>query len=192
MNSVLALNHYTAEDYLATEALADFKSEYYAGEVFPMAGGSINHNQIVINLCIIFGLAFKKQPYRVLAGDVKLHTPGFESFTYPDVMVIKDPPAYWQDRRDTVCSAVLVVEVLSDSTKDYDRGDKFAVYRQLAELQDYILISQDKIHVEHYSRQAPQQWLMTEYTSLDAVLTVAALATDLALSDLYDKVALGV
>ncbi|MBT9099929.1 Uma2 family endonuclease [Methylovulum psychrotolerans] len=190
MNSVLALNPYTAEDYLATEALADFKSEYYAGEVFPMAGGSINHNRITGNVHFALKLALKGLPFEVFASDLKLHTPGFESFTYPDVMVIKDPPAYWQDRRDTVCSAVLVVEVLSDSTKDYDRSDKFAIYRQLAELQDYILISQDKIHVEHYSRKAPQQWLMTEYTSLEAVLTVTALATDLALSDLYDKVAL--
>lgn len=188
MNTVPALKHYSIEDYLAAEEVAEYKSEYYAGEVFPMAGGTINHNQIVINLCIILGIAFKKRDYRVLASDVKLQIPDTESFTYPDILVIKGPPDYWQNRRDTVCNAQLLIEVLSDSTKDYDRGGKFEIYRHLPDLQDYILISQDKVHVEHFVKQAPKQWLLTEYSALTDNLPIAQLGETLALSDIYDKV----
>jgi len=188
MNALTAPNYYTAADYLAAEEIAEFKSEYFAGEVFPMAGGTINHNQIVINLCIIFGMAFKKKDYRVFAGDIKLQTPNTESFTYPDILVIKGQPGYWQERRDTVCNAQLLVEVLSDSTKDYDRGGKFEIYRHLPGLLDYILVSQDKIHVEHFVKQAPNQWLLTEYSTITDVLEITQLGETLTLADIYDKV----
>ncbi|MFZ2727803.1 MAG: Uma2 family endonuclease [Methylococcaceae bacterium] len=188
MNTVAAITHYSIEEYLAAEEQANFKSEYYAGEIYPMAGGTLNHNQIIINLCIIFGLAFKKKDYRVFAGDVKLYIPPSESFTYPDIVVIKGQPNYWQERRDSITNATLIIEVLSNSTKDYDRAGKFEIYRNLSELQDYILISQDKIHIEHFVKQAPQQWLLTEYNNLDAVFTISQLNDSLAVTDIYDKV----
>lgn len=187
MNTAAALSYVTLQDYLATEDTAACKSEYYAGEVFPMAGGTLNHNQIVINLCVLFGMAFKNSPYRVFAGDIKLHIPA-ESFIYPDVMVINGQPVYWQNRRDTVGDAQLLVEVLSDSTKDYDRGGKFEIYRRLPGLQDYVLISQDKVHVEHFAKQPTRQWLLTEYQSLADALNLSQPDLSLALSDIYDKV----
>lgn len=88
MSAVMVEQSYSIEDYLALEEKADFKSEYYNGEIFPIAGGTLNHNQISINLCIILGIAFKKRDFRVFAGDVKLHIPSTNSFTYPDVLVI--------------------------------------------------------------------------------------------------------
>jgi len=191
MNTVAALKHYSVEEYLATEQQAEFKSEYYAGEVYPMAGGTINHNQIIINLCIILGLAFKNRDYRVFAGDVKLHIPAADAFTYPDILIIKGKPEYYQNRRDTICNAQLIIEVLSDSTKDYDRAGKFEIYRNLPDLQDYILISQDKVHIEHFVKQAPQQWLLTEYNALTDVLNIAQLDEILAVTDIYDKVDFG-
>jgi Uma2 family endonuclease len=120
MNTVAALKHYSIEDYLAMEQQAEFKSEYYAGEVYPIAGGTINHNQIIINLCIILGWTFKNHDYRVFAGDVKLHIPAVDAFIYPDILVINGKPNYYQNRRDTVCNAQLIIKVLSDSTKDYE------------------------------------------------------------------------
>lgn len=188
MNTVTALKHYSIEEYLAAEEKAEFKSEYYAGEVYSMAGGTINHNQIIINLCILLGIAFKNRNYRVFAGDVKLHIPAADAFTYPDVLVIKDKPDYWQNRRDIICNAQMIVEVLSDGTQDYDRIGKFEIYRSLPDLQDYLLISQDRIHIEHYVKQASGQWLLTDYNDLTDVLRIVQLGENLAVSDIYDKV----
>ena len=188
MNTVAALKYYSIDDYLAAEEKAGCKSEYYAGEIYTMAGGTLNHNQIIINLCIILGLAFKNRNYRVFAGDVKLHIPPAVAFTYPDVLVIKGEPDYWQNRRDTICNAQLIIEVLSDSTQDYDRIGKFEIYRSLPDLQDYILISQNKVHVEHFVKQAPRQWLLTDYNDLTDVLKIAQLGENLAVTDIYDKV----
>ena len=188
MNAVLKSKYISFEEYLAAEELADYKSEYYAGEIFAMAGGTLTHNQIIINLCIILGFAFKKRDVRVFAGDVKLHVRDVAVSTYPDVLVIKGQPEYWDNRRDVVCNAAVIVEVLSDSTKDYDRAGKFEIYRNLPDLQDYILVSQDKVHVEHFVKQSPHQWLLSEYNQLSDVLTIAQLDETLAVADIYDKV----
>lgn len=188
MNAVLEKHYISVADYLAAEELADYKSEYYAGEVFPMAGGTVDHNQIVINLCIILGIAFKKRDFRVLAENVKLHIPAWDTFTYPDVLIIKEPPEYWNNRRDIISNAVAIIEVLSDSTKEYDRFGKFDIYRAVPDLQDYILISQDKVQIEHFCKQSPKQWLLTEYNQLSEVLTIAQLGNSLTLADIYDKV----
>jgi len=188
MNALTTPNYYTATDYLAAEEIAEFKSEYFAGEVFPTAGGTINHNRIAGNIHFALKLALKGKPYEVFIGDVKLQTPSTESFTYPDILVIKGQPDYWQERRDTLCNAQLLVEVLSDSTKDYDRGGKFEIYRHLPGLLDYILVSQDIIHVEHFVKQASNQWLLTEYSVITHVLEITQLGETLTLADIYDKV----
>jgi len=190
MNTVAAIKYYSIEDYLAAEEKAEFKSEYYSGEIYPMAGSTINHNRIAGNAHFALKLALKGKPFEVFIGDVKLHIPHTESFTYPDILVIKGQPDYWQNRRDIVCNAVVIIEVLSDSTKDYDRAGKFEIYRGLPGLQDYILVSQDKVHVEHFVKQAPKQWLLTEYSALTDVLNIAQLGETLALGDIYDKVEL--
>ncbi|NOQ36844.1 MAG: Uma2 family endonuclease, partial [Methylococcaceae bacterium] len=158
------------------------------GEIYPMAGGTLNHNQISINLCMILGLAFRKRDYRVFAGDVKLHIPCTGDFTYPDVLVIKGEPSYWQNRKDIVSRAELIIEILSDSTKDYDRAEKFENYRSLPELQDYILISQEKVHIEHFSKQAPHEWLLKEYQSLEGELNIAEISETISIADIYEKV----
>ncbi len=188
MNTVAAINHYSIEEYLNTEQQAEFKSEYYAGEIYPMAGGTINHNRIAGNTYFALKMALKGKLFEIFIGDVKLHIPAAQTFTYPDILVIQGNPEYYQNRRDTVCNAQLIIEVLSDSTKDYDRAGKFEIYRKLPDLQDYILISQDKIHIEHFVKQAPQQWLLTEYNDLTDILNIAQLNETLAVVDVYDKV----
>lgn len=187
MNTVLK-PYLSFEDYLAAEELAVEKSEYYAGETFTMAGGTLNHNQIIINLCIILGMAFKKRDIRIFAGDVKLHIPEADASTYPDVLVIQGKPVYWDNRRDVVCKATLIVEVLSNSTQDYDRAGKFDVYRQLPDLTDYILINQNKVRIEHFVKQSEHQWLLTEYTDLNELLELKNFGEQLNLADIYDKV----
>jgi Uma2 family endonuclease len=188
MNTVAALKLYSVAEYLAMEDAAEFKSEYYAGEIYAMAGSTVNHNRIAGNTHFALKLALKGKPFEVFIGDVKLHIPSTESFTYPDVLVIKGQPEYWQNRRDIVCNAQLIIEVLSDSTKDYDRAGKFEIYRNLPDLQDYILISQDKVHVEHFVKQAPGRWLMTEYSALTDIVDIGQLGEKLALQDVYNKV----
>jgi Uma2 family endonuclease len=188
MNAVLSNQRYSVDEYLALEEKAENRNEYFAGEIYPMAGGTLNHNQIIVNLCILLGMAFKNRAYRVFASDVKLHIPDTESFTYPDVLVINGQPAYWQNRRDILCSAAMIIEVLSDSTKDYDRAGKFEHYRRLPELHDYLLISQDKVHVEHFVKQAAHSWLLTDYEQLNDTLSFSQLDVTLSLHEIYDKV----
>jgi Uma2 family endonuclease len=127
MNAVLKPKFVSFEEYLATEELADYKSEYYAGEIFAMAGGTINHNRIAGNIHFALKLALKGKSFEVFIGDVKLHIPDVKASTYPDVLVIKGLPEYWENRRDVVCNAAVIVEVLSNSTKDYDRAGKFEI-----------------------------------------------------------------
>ncbi len=155
MHAATIEKDYSIEEYFSLEEKAIIKSEFYNGEIFQMAGGSLNHNQISINLSMILGLAFRKRDFRVFAGDVKLHIPSTNSFIYPDVFVIKGEPHYWNDRLDTLSQTDLIIKILSDSTKDYDRAGKFESYRSLGELQDYILISQDKVHIEHFEKNPP-------------------------------------
>lgn len=188
MNVILKTKYISFEDYLATEELATEKSEYYVGETFAMVGGTLNHNQIIINLCILLGMAFKKRDIRVFAGDVKLHIPEADAATYPDVLIIQGKPVYWDNRRDVVCNASLIIEVLSDSTQDYDRAGKFDIYRQLPDLTDYILINQNKIRIEHFIKQSKHQWLLTEYTDLNELLELKKFGTQLNIADIYDKV----
>lgn len=188
MNAVLKPKFVSFAEYLAAEEQAEYKSEYYAGESFAMAGGTINHNRISGNIYFALKMALKSKPFEVFIGDVKLHVPVAESSTYPDVLVIKGQPQYWDNLRDVVCNAQLIIEVLSDSTKDYDRAGKFEIYRSVPDLQDYILISQDKVHVEHFVKQSPNQWLLTEYKAMTDVLTIAQLGETLSVADIYDKV----
>ncbi len=188
MSAVMVEQRYSIEDYLALEEKADFKSEYYNGEIFPMAGGTLNHNRIAGNIYLALKQILKAKEFDVFIGDVKLHISCTGSFTYPDVLVINGEPRYWEDRRDTIESAELIIEILSNSTKDYDRAGKFENYRSIPELHDYILISQDKVHVEHFEKQSSNQWLLTEYKLLDESLKIVQVEEKISLRDIYDKI----
>ncbi len=188
MSAVMVEQSYSIEDYLALEDKADFKSEYYDGEIFPIAGGTLNHNRIAGNIYLALKQIFKAKEFDVFIGDVKLHIPCTGSFTYPDVLVIKGEPSYWQNRQDTLDNAELIIEILSESTKNYDCAGKFENYRSLPELHDYILISQDKVHVEHFEKQASNQWLLTEYKLLTESLKIIQTDETISLNDIYDKI----
>jgi Uma2 family endonuclease len=181
---------YTVEEYLSIEESAIERSEYYNGEIFTMAGGTPNHNQISGNLYIELSAALKKADYRVYMADVKLWIPQKNSFTYPDIMIIKGKPQFYNDSKDILLNPVLIVEVLSDSTKNYDKGDKFEHYRSLDSLQDYILVNQDSIHIEHFRKIEKQEWLFTEVSDESNSLNLINLAIELNLTDIYNKVEL--
>jgi Uma2 family endonuclease len=179
---------YTADEYLDLELNAAERHEYTDGEISPMAGGLPNHNKIAGNLYANLLFALKRQPYEVYVTDQRLWIPRKRIYTYPDVMVMAQPIAYAEGRRDTLINPILVAEVLSDSTQDYDQGGKFAAYRTISTVQDYLLISQTSLSVQHYVKTATRRWTLAEYEEAHEVIPISSLGCDLIVGDLYDKV----
>ncbi|NDJ22484.1 Uma2 family endonuclease [Nostoc sp. B(2019)] len=180
--------YYTPEEYLQLEEAADYKSEYIDGQIIPMAGGTINHNQIALNLSTELNFAFKKQNYRVYMGDIRLWIPQKRIYTYPDVMILADEPEFFNNRRDIILNPQVIVEVLSKSTKGYDREDKFEAYRTISSFREYLLIDQTRIHVEQFSKTGKKQWNLREYDEEDKAIALVSVPFEISLQDLYNKV----
>ena len=179
--------HYTPEEYLALEESAEFKSEYRDGEIVPVTGGTTNHNKIALNFAANLKFALRGQDYDIYIGDVRLWIPRYRQYTYPDVMVIKGNPIYTGTSTTTVMNPLLIVEVLSKSTKNYDQGDKFLYYRSLPELKEYILIDQAKYHVIQHTKTTDRKWLLTEY-ELEVVLVLSSIEVQINVSEIYERV----
>jgi Uma2 family endonuclease len=179
---------YQPEEYLALEETAEYKSEYIDGEIAPMTGGSINHNRIVRNVLTLFTVALDSTECEALGGDMRLWLPEYNVFTYPDITVICDDPVFYPGRTDTISNPVLIVEVLSPSTEDDDRGTKFQRYRSLPMLHDYILIHQSNAQIEHYGRTQNGGWLLTETKGFEAVLDISTFEIKLPLAQVYERV----
>jgi len=185
----IATASYTPEEYLELEAKAKAKNEYRNGEIIPMTGGTTNHNQLALNLAISLSLALDDLDYRTYIGDVKLWIPRYREFTYPDVMVIAGEPIYYGKNSTVITNPVLIAEVLSQSTRDYDQGDKFLYYRSIPEFKEYILIDQIKYHVMQYIRNTQNQWTLIEYEAEDDILYLPSINNvNLSLKQLYKKV----
>ncbi|MFN6563352.1 MAG: Uma2 family endonuclease [Nostoc sp. ChiSLP01] len=180
--------YYTPEEYLELEEAADYKSEYIDGQIIPMAGGTINHNQIALNLSTELNFAFKKQNYRVFMSDVRLWIPQKHTYTYPDVMILAGEPEYCNNRTDIIVNPQVIVEVLSKSTKGYDRQDKFEAYRTISTFQEYLLIDQTRIRVEQFSKIGKKQWTLREYDEEDEAIALTTVPFEISLQDLYNKV----
>jgi Uma2 family endonuclease len=179
---------YTAEEYLALEVESDIRNEYRNGEIIPMTGGTPEHNKITSALNALLWFGLRGQPFSIFITDQRLWIPDLDLHTYPDVMVIANPLELKSGRRDTVMNPILLVEVLSDSTQGYDRGNKFEAYRTIPTFQEYLLIDQYKPHVEQFVRQSENQWLFTEYKGLEAQIGLTSVPVELALKDLYEGV----
>lgn len=181
----------TPEEYLAIERKAECKSEYFAGEMFAMAGASERHASIVANVMYLLVGHLKGRPCKAYASDMRVRVSPTGLYTYPDVVVVCGQPQFADEQRDTLINPTLIVEVLSESTKDYDRGEKFEHYRMLASLNEYVLIAQDKHHVEHFVRQSDNRWLLSETNWLEDSLYLPSIDCNLALTEIYDKVDMG-
>lgn len=177
------------EDWLAIERAADDqRSEFVAGEIFAMTSATEQHNLIVANVVRELGNALRRKPCRVYPSDLKVRIEADDVGAYPDAMVICGERAFHDDRRDVVTNPTLVVEVLSDSSEAYDRGDKFAHYRTLPSLQIYLLLSQDRMQAELFVRQPDDTWQFTAFVGADERIPLAAIDAALVLDELYDKV----
>ena len=179
---------YTPAEYLELEEKAEYKSEYVNGQIFPMTGGSINHNRISGNLYIALSLALKQQEYEAFIGDVRLWIPDKQIYTYPDVIVIAGEPQYVANRTDTITNALIIAEVLSKSTQGYDRQAKFIDYRTIPSFQEYILIDQNRIYVEQYAKTGEKRWELRVYNAEDEVISLSSVSLQISLKDLYNKV----
>jgi Uma2 family endonuclease len=183
-----AQRYFTPEEYLALEETAEDKSEYCDGVIIPMTGGSTNHNRISLNMSIALCLALKGLDFDVFMSDVRLWLPKKRFYTYPDVMVIPGKPEYYHNRKDTVMNPQVIIEVLSKSTKGYDRSDKFQFYQTLATFQEYILIDQSRVYVEQYCKLANKRWSYSQYDEEDTALVFDFFKVEVPLADMYEKV----
>jgi Uma2 family endonuclease len=179
---------YSPGEYLELEDAAEFRSEYINGQIIPMAGGSVNHNRLAGNLYSALNIRFADNGFEPFIGDVKVWLPKQKIYTYPDVMVVAGEPIYFEDRSDIITNPQVIIEVLSTSTRDYDRGDKFMFYRSLPSFQEYLLIDQKSMRVERHTKTGIRQWSMQEYTAEDTAITFATVPFEISLATLYNKV----
>lgn len=188
MQTEVANKTYTPEEYLTLEEQAEYKHEYRDGEIIEMAGASTNHNKISLNFCRKFPLEINGQDYEVYMGDVRLWMPEYRIYTYPDIMVVKGETIYYEDSNSTILNPFLIVEVLSGSTKNYDKGDKFFYYRSIPYLEEYILIAQDSFYIEQFSKKAEGKWVLTEHKGQDTVLKLESVEFEISLKEIYKRV----
>ena len=181
-----ALQRLTASEYLALDRAAATRSEYYFGEVIAMAGGTVNHSLIASNIVREAGLALKGRPCRVLNSDMRTKT-ATGAYTYPDVLIVCGKPQFEDDRDDVLLNPLVIVEVLSPSTESYDRGTKFTHYRSIPTLMSYVLVAQDQVYMECYSRD-PRGWILTDAQGIDQSLHIPGADITLALAEVYAQV----
>lgn len=188
MVTQLAQKTYTVEEYLELELASETRSEYRNGEIIPMTGGTPNHNDISGNAYILLKALLKTKEYRVFHVDQRLWIPSLKQYAYPDVMVAPKPLEMQTGRKDTITNPCFIAEVLSRSTQNYDRSEKFANYRTIDAFREYLLIDQYRIHVEHHVKTAVNQWLFSEYDDPNVTISLQFLDLPIRIADLYDNI----
>lgn len=178
----------TPQEYLALERRAEGKSEYVNGMVYAMTGASREHNLIALNVASELRTQLRGRPCETYTSDMRVKVSATGMYTYPDVVALCGEPAFEDAQVDTLLNPAVIVEVLSESTERYDRGENFAHYRRIASLREYVLVAQDRARVEHYARR-DEQWLLTEIDGLEGELALPSLGCTLRLADVYERVA---
>lgn len=177
------------KEYLEIERRSEFKSEYWHGEMFAMAGASEAHNLLVTNVVIELGSQLKGRSCKLYPNDMRVRIPRSPSYKYPDVTVVCGKAQFEDDRHDTLLNPTVIIEVLSPSTEAYDRGKKFGEYRTVDSLREYLLISQDKPLIERYVRQEGTPfWLLSEAGGVENRIEITSVECSLELAEVYDKV----
>ncbi|MEX0270819.1 Uma2 family endonuclease [Leptolyngbyaceae cyanobacterium UHCC 1019] len=179
--------NYTPAEYLALEETAESRSEYWNGEIVPMTGGSFDHNTLFVNFCALLKFASRGKDFTVRAGDMRVWIPRYRLYVYPDVYIIQGQPVFQESRKDVVLNPKLIIEVLSKSTQNYDRTDKFRYYRSISEFQEYLLVSQYEMYVEHHTK-TDDGWVLREYESDSAIIQLESIGVDIAIADIYEGV----
>ncbi|MCX7854327.1 MAG: Uma2 family endonuclease, partial [Caldilineales bacterium] len=177
----------TAEEYLAQERRPPGKHEVGAGQMRAMAGASRNHSLIAVNILAELRVRLRGKPCEVYPGDMRVRVRASGLYTYPDVSVVCGRPEFDDAEMDTLLNPTVLFEILSPSTEAYDRGEKFARYRQLPSLQEYVLVAQDRVAVECYRREG-HFWVLETFENLDDTLRLPSIACELPLREVYDRI----
>ena len=183
----------TVAEYLAIEKKAEFKSEFFDGEMFPvhrdgplgMAGASRAHNTVTANLLGELHARLKRGPCRAFVNDQRVLIDRTGLYCYPDVLIVCGGVESTEDDEDTITNPRVVIEVLSPTTERYDRGAKFRHYQQVPSLVEYVLVSQDEAVVERFVRQADGSWALVSFVGLEAELALTAVPVRVPLADIY-------
>ena len=182
----LARKLFTEEEYLEKERQAADKSEYYKGEIFAMAGAKRKHNLLVTNLCREISSILKNNPCEVYPSDMKVKNKTDRFYTYPDVTIVCGKPEFLDDSEDVLTNPTVIIEVLSASTEKYDRGGKFALYRNIPSVQEYILVSSEEKRIESFFRRG-DEWIFRDSANN---FRLQSLDIELSLDNVYEKVEL--
>ena len=189
MTALPKKKYVSPKEYLEFERAALEKHEYFDGEIFDMAGTSEEHANIASNISATLHLQLKKRPCKSYQSDLRVHIPATGLYTYPDVLVVCGKPQLLEDAYlDTLLNPVLIAEVLSPSTADYDKGAKFDHYRTIESLKEYVLVWQDKKRVARYTKQADESWILRDFIGEEAEIELVSIECALTMDDIYDKV----
>ena len=177
---------FTIEEYLELENASDEKHEYYQGEIFAMSGTKQEHDVVTMNLYRDLGNKLRGKPCRPRSSEARIHIKNNSLFTYPDVSIVCGEPEYLNDDEFNLLNPSVIIEVLSPSTKSYDRGDKFKLYRAIPTLREYILIDPEKISIEAFYINGQGEWALREYANMNDTLSILTVGVTLPLTDIYE------
>jgi Uma2 family endonuclease len=180
--------HLTEQEYLERERKAEFKSEYLNGEVFAMAGGTLHHASIISDFSGELRNCLIGTTCQVLTQDMRVQASRGGLYAYPDILVFCGQPTLLDEKEDTLLNPILIVEVLSDSTRNYDLGGKFELYREIPTLQEYVTIEQKVVHITTRHRQEDGSWLLRDYVDLKGDLPLSSVVTNIAIAKIYRNV----
>jgi Uma2 family endonuclease len=180
----------TVDEYFGMEEADEFRNEYYHGEIFAMTGASFNHNLIAGNIFACCHEYFQDSDCYVFMSDMRVQVDPAKHYTYPDLSITCGDIDFVDGRDDTVSNPVAIIEILSESTRDYDRGSKFKAYRKISSLTDYILVDQYSYYVEYFYRNEHGKWVLDEYDNVGDVLNIQSINLELSLNTIYDRVTL--
>lgn len=180
--------HFTAQEYLELEEFAEYKSEYYQGEIFAMAGASFNHNQIAGDVYLQLRQRQEKHGCRITFGDLKLWIEEIDFFAYPDLMITCDKFQFFPGRTDIILNPLIIIEILSRSTEAYDRGKKFQFYRSISSFQEYILIDQYRAHIDQFYIEKTGKWTLRDYDDSNEILQFSKIDFEIPLKKVYELV----
>ena len=186
--SALQNHFYTPEQYLEMDRSAERRSEYVSGEIIAMAGASREHNLIVTNLVRDISVTLRRSPCETYSNDMRVKGHDTKAYFFPDIVVGCAPLEFEDNSVDILLNPVVIMEVLSPTTELGDKTWKFTHYRRLPTLKDYVMLSQYQPFIEHYTRQANGQWVLTDLQGLDAVLSLPSIGCELPLSEIYERV----